>query len=134
MVEPIGPRLRVGIMLDSWADSAWIGKIIRDIQSSEFAELSLVILNNDRPKPKPPIWRRLLTFDISPQARRGALFYFYSLLDQRLFRRQMDAFQIVDLQQLCPDVETIAIIPEKKKFTDRFSKPTPTPSERAIWT
>lgn len=109
-------------MLDSWADSAWIGKIIRDIRSSEFAELSLVILNHDRPKPKPPIWRRLLTFDVSPQARRGALFYFYSLLDQRLFRSPMDAFEIVDLQQVCEGVETIGMIPEKKKFTDRFSK------------
>jgi hypothetical protein len=115
-------RLRVGIMLDSLAGSAWIGKIIRDIRTSDFAELSLVILNLDKPKPKPPIWKRLLTFDVSPQARRGALFYFYSLIDERLFRNRVDAFQIVDLGELCSGVETIRVMPEKKKFTDRFTK------------
>jgi hypothetical protein len=115
-------RLRVGIMLDSLAGSAWIGKIIQDIRTSDFAELSLVILNLDKPKPKPPIWRRLLTFDVSPQAKRGALFYFYSLLDERLFPNRVDAFQTVDLGELCSGVETLRVMPEKKKFTDRFTK------------
>ncbi len=64
----------------------------------------------------------MLTFDISPQARQGALFYFYSLLDARLFPNRVDAFQIVDLAELCTDVETLRVMPEKKKFTDRFSK------------
>jgi hypothetical protein len=121
MNESTRPQLRVGIMLDSWEGSAWIGKIIQDIRTCGFAELSLVILNQDVPKPKPPFWKRLLTFDISPQARKGALFYFYSLLDERLFRNRVDAFQIVDLKELCADVPAMGVVAEKKKFTDRFS-------------
>jgi hypothetical protein len=49
------------------------------------------------------------------------LFYFYSLLDERLFRNRVDAFQIVDLKELCTDVPAMSVVAEKKKFTDRFS-------------
>ena len=121
MSEPARPPLRVGIMLDSWAGSAWVAKILRDIRESDFAILSLVILNQDIPNPGRSLWRRLLRFDVSPAARRGALFYLYSQLDERLFGGRPNAFQVVDLKELCADVEVLEVTPEKKTFTDRFS-------------
>jgi hypothetical protein len=115
------PPLRVGIMIDSWIASAWIEKILRDIEGSDFAQVALVILNKDVPPPKPPVWRRLLTGNISPQARRGALFYFYSLLDARLFPNRRESTQDVDIRQRCSRAAVIEVMPEKKKFTDRFT-------------
>jgi hypothetical protein len=39
--------LRVGIMLDSFTSSAWVAKVIDEIQSSGFARVELVMLNDD---------------------------------------------------------------------------------------
>jgi len=120
MSEPTRPPLRVGIMLDAWAGSAWVAKIIEDIRASDFAILSLVILNQATFNPRKSLWRRLLRFDVSAAALQGALFYVYSRLDERLFSRSPNAFQRVDLKELCPDVEVLQVAPEKKTFTDRF--------------
>ena len=51
--------LRIGIMLDSYTTTAWVAKIIEDIQRSDFAELSLVILNTPAPAVKPSFRKRL---------------------------------------------------------------------------
>ncbi len=108
-------------MIDSWMVPAWIEKILRDIEASDCAELTLVILNKDEPPSKPPLWKRLLSGNISPQARRGALFYLYTLLDARLFasRRQFSAG--CDIRGLCSKAAVVEVMPEKKKFTDRFT-------------
>ena len=37
--------LRIGIMLDSYASSAGVAKIVEDIQASGFAYIELVVLN-----------------------------------------------------------------------------------------
>jgi hypothetical protein len=115
-------RLRIGIMLDSWTVPAWMAKIIRDIQTSDFTELSLVIQNQDIPKPKQPFWKRLLTFDFNLKSWRGALFYFYFLADNHFFPNKVDAFAPVNLESLCQNVKKIEVMPDKKGFTDRFKK------------
>ena len=43
--------LRVGIVLDSYISSAWVAKVIEDIQSSGFARVELTLLNGDRRQP-----------------------------------------------------------------------------------
>jgi hypothetical protein len=68
MIEGGGRRLRIGIMLASWIVPAWIGKVIRDIQTSDFTELDPIILNQAVPEPRHPLWNRLFTFNISPEA------------------------------------------------------------------
>lgn len=119
--EAARPPLRIGIMIDSWVVPAWIEKILRDIECSDCAELALVILNKDVPAPKPPIWHRLLAGNVSPQARRGALFYLYSLLDARLFANRKKFNAEVNIREMCSKADVIEVMPEKKKFTDRFT-------------
>ena len=43
------PRLRVGVLLDSWMAPAWIADILQSIQQSDIAEINAVILNLDPP-------------------------------------------------------------------------------------
>ena len=51
--------LRVGIVLDSYTSSAWVAKVIEDIQSSEFARLELVILPDHSEQSKASFLRKL---------------------------------------------------------------------------
>ena len=37
--------LRIGIMLDSYVSSAWVARIVEDVQASGFAQIELVVLN-----------------------------------------------------------------------------------------
>ena len=44
--------LRIGMMLDSYVTSAWVEKIVEDIQASDFGRVELVVLNTPiAPKP-----------------------------------------------------------------------------------
>lgn len=114
------PPLRIGLMLDDWTVPAWVAKVVSDIQNSGFAAVQLVILNKNTDPPKPPVWKRLLTLNVSPQARKGALFFLYQQLDRRLFPNRIDAFKPADLRPLTTGADVIEVIPEKKKWTDRF--------------
>jgi len=92
------PPLRVGLLVDSFIQPRWIEKIIRDIQSSAFAEVCLVIKNESEEPPLPRLrayWKN----------RNHLLYAFYSQLDNRLVKPSPDAFEPVDIRELvsiCP--------------------------------
>jgi hypothetical protein len=112
-------RLRVGVMLDSWSERAWVAKIIEDIQRSDVAHVVTVVMNRAN---RPSRWRSLhkqLPF---------LLYLVYHRLDRWLFRRlfkiERDAFDSVDLQPLLQGADLLEVIPEQRKFTDRFDSAT----------
>src|SRR5215208_4486354 len=91
--------LKVALMLDSLTQPQWVYDIVADIQRSGFAELSLLIENGDVDQPERGIAKRLL------HNRTRVAYALYTRLDDRLFRRQPDAFtnrSIADLVRGVP--------------------------------
>jgi len=108
------PPLRVGLLVDSFIQPRWIEKIIRDIQSSAFAEVCLVIKNESEEPPLPRLrayWKN----------RNHLLYAFYSQLDNRLVKPCPDAFEPVDVQELVSNCRVLPVVPTKKKYSDWFT-------------
>ncbi len=104
--------VRVGILLDDFHVPAWMHRVVEIIASLPFVRIELVIKN------------------ASPQAtsaggifalRHLLLYRIYRQIDRRLFRVGIDAFATRDLRSLLSDAETIEVVPEQSKFSDRFS-------------
>jgi hypothetical protein len=108
--------LRIGIMLDSYVSSAWVAKTIEDIQTSGFAQVSLVVLNTPPPPPseKPSLRKRLRNHW------KLTLYHRYEQWDYKRNRTDPDAKASVDLSSLLRDVPSITVHPIRKGFTDRI--------------
>ncbi len=103
-------------MLDSLTTSAWVAKIIEDIQSSDFAQVELVILNTPAAKQKPSLGKRLKNHW------KLTLYHQYEQWDYKKNKVEMDAKAPRDLSALLSGVPSIKVEPIRKGFTDRFSE------------
>jgi hypothetical protein len=108
--------LRIGIMLDSFKTSAWVAKIIEDIQNSEFARIELVILNTPVPTPRPSLKKRL------ENHWKLTLFHRYEQWDYQRHRSDADAKASRDVSPLLTGIPCIQVNPIRKGFTDRFTE------------
>ena len=106
--------LRIGLFLDSLTQPRWVSKIIDDIQSSDFAEICLVVKNEATGEQ--PLGR-LRTYW---KNRKYLLYAFYSRVDNRVSLAEDDAFEDVEIQQLLSGVPVLGVMPEMKKFSDWF--------------
>jgi methionyl-tRNA formyltransferase len=106
-------RLKVGLMLDSLTQPQWVYDIVDGIQQSGFAEVSLLIHNGDVDTPHRGLQRIL-------RNRHRIAYALYTRLDDRLFRRQPDAFTERSIADLVAGVPSVRVVPIKKKFSDYF--------------
>lgn len=107
--------LRIGLMLDSYLVSAWIAKIVDDIQSSDFAEVALVVLNTPVSTARPPLKGRIKAhWKLTAYAR-------YEHWDYLRNRSENDSRASVDLTERLRDVPALKTEPIRKGFTDRFN-------------
>src|ERR1051325_961186 len=106
--------VRVGLLLDSLTQPRWVFNIIKDIQSSEIAEICLIIKNE---APDPPPQGRLKSYW---KNRNYLLYSFYNRLDERIPLVQENAFEETDLQPVLSDVPVLGVTPIMKKFSDWF--------------
>jgi len=106
--------VRVGLLLDSLTQPKWVFNIIKDIQSSEIAEICLIVKNE---APDPPAEGRLKSYW---KNRSYLLYSFYNRLDQRIPLVQENAFEETDLQEVVSDVPVLGVMPIMKKFSDWF--------------
>src|SRR6185436_5067712 len=106
--------LRIGLFLDSLTQPRWVSKIIDDIQSSDFAEICLVVKNEATGEQ--PLGR-LRTYW---KNRKYLLYAFYSRVDNRVSLAEDDAFEDVEIQGLLSGVPVLGVMPEMKKFSDWF--------------
>jgi hypothetical protein len=101
--------LRVGIMLDSYTSSAWVAKVIEDIQVSGFARVELVVLNRDSAQGKSSLKTRLRDFN-------SALFHLYERWDYERNKAGQDAMAQTDVSSLLSGVPSISVEPNRKNF------------------
>jgi hypothetical protein len=106
-------RLRIGLYLDSLTQPRWVSKIISDIQSSDFAEICLVVKNEATTEPLSRLkayWKN----------RQYLLFAFYNRVDNRVPLAEDDAFEDVEIQETLQGVPVLGVMPVMKKFSDWF--------------
>ena len=108
--------LRIGIMVDSYTTSAWIAKIVEDIQGSSFARVALVVKNTPAPTERPSFRKRLKNHW------KLTLYTWYEAWDYRRNKSPHDAKAPVDLAPMLHDVPCVVVNPVRKGFTDRFTE------------
>jgi hypothetical protein len=104
--------LRVGIVLDSYTSSAWVAKVIEDIQSSGFARLELVILSSHSEQGKSSLITKLRN------RWRFTLFHLYERWDYRRNNADHDALAPTDVSSLLNAVPSISVHFNRKECSD----------------
>lgn len=108
--------LRIGLMLDSFTTSAWVAKIIEDIQDSNFAEVVLVVLNTPAAKQRPSLRKRLKDhWNLT-------LYHRYEQWDYQRCRVDPDAKASRDASAILSNIECVKVNPIRKGSTDRFAE------------
>jgi hypothetical protein len=100
--------VRVALLLDSFSQPRWVFNIIKNIQSSEIAEICLVIKNETTTESRGRLrsyWKN----------RNYLLYSLYLRLDHYIPLVEEDAFAEADLQELLSDVPVVSIMPVMKK-------------------
>jgi hypothetical protein len=108
--------LRIGVMLDSLTTSAWVAKIVEDIQASGFADVSLVILNSPAVKQRPSL-RKWMTDHWNL-----TLYHRYEQWDYRKYKTDPDAKAPRDLSTILSETECIKVNPVLKGSADLFDE------------
>jgi hypothetical protein len=119
-----GPKLRIGLLLDSYTLARWQARILEDIRRCDFAEIALVALNAQRksPSPRRPLPARLWRLLRDRPARRLLLFSLYEKWDQRVYGGDpgADPFSPVDCESWLAAVPALRVQPVVQGFTHRF--------------
>ena len=108
--------LRVGVVLDSYTSSAWVAKVIEDIQSSGFARLELVVLNRPSKPAKPSLLTKLRN------GWRFGLFHLYERWDYQRNRADDDALAPTDVSSLLNRVPSISVHSDRKERSGRITQ------------
>jgi hypothetical protein len=110
-----GQYLRVGVLLDSWTERAWIARIIEDIQQSDVARVVAVAVNRTE---RPSRWRRF--FKLLPYVFYLVYYRVDRWIMRRLTRARSDAFDQVDLRPSLSEAKSLDVRPICGRFSDRF--------------
>jgi hypothetical protein len=120
------PPLRVGLLLDSKILPRHFSEIVDHILQSNFARLELLILNgqeNERDPDSPSkrsLARKAFGLMLSSQRRRLLLFHLYQRWDRRHIVPSTDPDAEVDCSTRFENIESISVIPMRKRFVHRF--------------
>src|SRR5258708_24626088 len=104
--------LRVGIVLDSYTSSAWVAKVIEDIQSSGFARLELVLLNSHSEQGKSSLLTKLR------DRWRFTLFHLYGRWAYGRNKGDHDALAEKDVSSLLNAVPAISVDFNRRECSD----------------
>ncbi len=110
---PVGP-LRVGLLVDSFTQPAWVERALRQIVDSGAGEFHLIVRNATPPPPKrsrvASYWRN----------RRQLLFALYQRFDSRKYRAEPDPFAERDISALLDGVRTVDVMPKQTQSSDEL--------------
>lgn len=105
--------LRIGLLVDSLTQPRWVSKIINDIQSSDFAEICLVVENQATSESLGRLqsyWKN----------RKYLLYALYNRIDNYVSLAEENAFEDVDVEESLSGVPVLGVMPVMKKFSDWF--------------
>jgi hypothetical protein len=105
--------LRIGLLVDSLTQPRWVSKVINDIQSSDFAEICLIVKNEATSEPLGRLqsyWKN----------RKYLLYALYNRIDNHVSLAEENAFEDVDVEKALSNVPILGVMPVMKKFSDWF--------------
>ncbi len=114
-------KLRIGVMLDGWELPASFAGVLEDVNGSNFAEVSLIILNEEEAPPAPSggVSRYVRTLT-DPARRRHALYSAYEALIQPRLPVAHDPLESLDVRPLLQGVPVLPVKPLRSRFVHRF--------------
>lgn len=110
-MESKNNKIRVGILIDSFEQRAWVYDMLKRIKQSDYAEIDLVVQNSAL-QPKQNRLSRIV------QNYQYWLFNLYSRLDKVLNIPSRCAFEIKDATVLLEGVPIIKVAPKRDKYAD----------------
>lgn len=104
-------KLRVGILIDNHLIPNWAAKMIEVINSSEHSEIVLVVKKKQSLKKAESLFSRIWT------RRKTILFILFKKLDNKIFKKNPDAFVLKDIRKSieCSEIE---VLPKETTFSD----------------
>ena len=110
--------LRIGLLIDSFVQPAWVYKLISDIQSSSIAEIVLIIKNDgyDGTDKRTTIIQKVLN------NKKDLLYILYRKFDRLVSRANPDAFQPKSIEKLVSNCPIIHAKPLPKGYSDYFQE------------
>ena len=109
------PRLRIGLLINSFVQRKWIYKVIEDIQSSGIAEVVVVIKNEATSTEGNR--GRLATYW---RNRKYLLYSLYERIDERRAKVTPNAFEPTEITPLVSECAVVKVLPHMKAYSDWF--------------
>ena len=106
-------KLRVGLLLDSFTVCAWEYAMLERIVHSDYAEIQLIILNDGEPPDRSH-------FERVKKRKNRLVYYWYTKLDELIFRNYPDAFARKDSRTLVETVDVYPVAPIREGVSDYF--------------
>src|SRR5687767_6052170 len=107
-------RLRIGLLIESFAQPAWVHRIIDQIQGSNIARIVLVVLDGVDTPLEPGL-------PVRPGDSSHSLFAAYERFDRNWFKDdRIDPFDVTDIHPLLEGVPQVATHPTQRneRWTD----------------
>ena len=108
-------KLKVGLLCNSLKIKNWEYVMIEKILQSDFIELNLVIINDNRVNEN-SFFSKIIN------NKNNLLQILYQNLDEKIFDVKPNAFKTVELNSLITNVKIIKLSPKSTKYSDRFNK------------
>ena len=105
------PKLKIGLLMDSFDVPYWIYKMIEKIQDSTHSQISLIIMNETKTTKNNPILKVKNNRDYF-------LYKIYTRLENKTYHPDIDGFQIKNTAELLENIEKISVMPELTKYSD----------------
>jgi hypothetical protein len=103
-------KIRVGVMLDSFAISAWARRMLAEVAAMPEVEVALVVMNTPAPASRPASRPGGLLGNLAIRA--------YNVLDRRLNRRLMGMFTPTDCRDILSHVPVMKVGVVRKGYND----------------
>jgi len=106
-------KLKIGILIHSDAQTAWVHKMLENIIASDYAEISLIIRKNAD---------KVIDSSSSKLEKyyRNIWYYIYTKLDEQFFNAYPSAFELKNIGHLIKNVECITVKTNSTDYSDRF--------------
>jgi hypothetical protein len=105
------PKLKIGLLMDSFDVPYWIYRMIEKIQDSTHSQISLIIMNETKTTKNNPILKVKNNRDYF-------LYKIYTRLENKIYHPDIDAFQIKNTTELLENIEKISVMPKLTKYSD----------------
>jgi hypothetical protein len=99
-------KLKLGLLLDSYAVPAWLFHSLEQIANSDYAEFSILLINGSSPKDNPSTGLNELRKNPKEFA-----YEIFNKIDEKVFLRKPNAFETMNLEKMLAGVPVVSVKP-----------------------